>query len=120
LENFIYDRLWLRRSHFLHDLSSTVDFSLVKQVLKDFYVDWGRDPWDAVLMFKKVFLQFLYNLSDREIEEQCTWNMMYKRFLGLSTEELPPDHTTLCRFRVRLGAEGFQRLFNEVVEQARA
>jgi hypothetical protein len=33
---------------------------------------------------------------------------------------LPPDHTTLCRFRVRLGAEGFQKLFNQVVEQARA
>ena len=109
-----------RRSHFLHDLTRTVDFSFVKPALKDFYVDWGRDPWDPVLMFKMVFLQFLYNLSDREIEEQCTWNMMFKCFLGLSAEELPPDHTTLCRFRVRLGAEGFQKLFNQVVEQARA
>jgi IS5 family transposase len=45
---------------------------------------------------------------------------MFKCFLGLSAEELPPDHTTLCRFRLRLGAEGFQKLFNEVVEQARA
>jgi IS5 family transposase len=118
--NFIYDRLLQRRSHFLHDLSRTVDFSFVKPALKDFYVDWGRDPWDPVLMFKMVFLQFFYNLSDREIEEQCTWNMMFKCFLGLSAEELPPDHTTLCRFRVRLGAEGFQKLFNRVVEQARA
>lgn len=118
--NFIYDRLLQRRSHFLHDLTRTVDFSFVKPALKDFYADWGRDPWDPVLMFKMVFLQFLYNLSDREIEEQCTWNMMFKCFLGLSAEELPPDHTTLCRFRVRLGAEGFQRLFNQVVEAARA
>jgi len=46
--------------------------------------------------------------------------MMFKGFLGLSAEELPPDHTTLCRFRRRLGAEGFQTLFNRVVEQARA
>ena len=118
--NFIYDRLLHRRSHFLRDLARTVDFSFVKEALKDFYVDWGRDPWDPVLMFKMVFLQLLYKLSDREIEEQCTWNMMYKWFLGLSAEELPPDHTILCRFRVRLGAEGFQRLFNQVVEQARA
>jgi IS5 family transposase len=70
-------------------------------------------------MFKMVFLQFLYDLSDRDIEEQCTWNMLFKSFLGLSAEELPPDHTVLCRFRQRLGAEGFQRLFNQVVEQAR-
>ena len=71
-------------------------------------------------MFKMVFLQFLYDLSDRNIEEQCTWNLLFKSFLGLSAEELPPDHTVLCRFRQRLGAEGFQRLFNQVVEQARA
>jgi IS5 family transposase len=118
--NFIYDHLLRRRPHFLHDLSRAVDFAFVKAALKDFYVDWGRDPWDPVLMFKMVFLQFLYDLSDRQLEEQATWNMMFKCFLGLSAEELPPDHTTLCRFRQRLGPEGFQRLFNQVVEQARA
>jgi IS5 family transposase len=118
--NFIYDQLLRRRPHFLSDLSRAVDFSFVKAALKDFYVAWGRDPWDPVLMFKMVFLQFLYDLSDRDIEEQCTWNLLFKSFLGLSAEELPPDHTVLCRFRLRLGAEGFQRLFNQVVEQARA
>ena len=118
--NFIYDQLLRRRPHFLFDLSRAVDFSFVKAALKDFYVAWGRDPWDSVLMFKMVFLQFLYDLSDRDIEEQCTWNLLFKSFLGLSAEEMPPDHTVLCRFRQRLGAEGFQRLFNQVVEQARA
>ena len=116
---FIYDQLLRRRPHFLFDLSRAVDFAFVKAALKDYYVAWGRDPWDPVLMFKMVFLQFLYDLSDRDIEEQCTWNLLFKSFLGLSAEELPPDHTVLCRFRQRLGAEGFQRLFNQVVEQAR-
>ena len=38
-------------------------------------------------MFKMVFLQFLYDLSaDRGIEEQCTWNLLFKSFLGLSAE----------------------------------
>ena len=118
--NFIYDQLLRRRPHFLHDLSRAVDFAFVKAALQDFYVDWGRDPWDPVLMFKLVFLQFLYDLSDRQLEERATWDLMFKCFLGLSAEELPPDHTTLCRFRQRLGAEGFQKLFNQVVEQARA
>jgi len=117
--NFIYDQLLRRRPHFLCDLSRAVDFSFVKAALKDFYVDWGPAPQAPVLMFKMVFLQFLYDLSDRDIEEQCTWNLLFKSFLGLSAEELPPDHTVFCRFRQRLGAEGFQRLFNKVVEQAR-
>ena len=118
--NFIYDQLLRRRPHFLHDLSRAVDFAFVKAALQDFYVAWGRDPWDPVLMFKLVFLQFLYDLSDRQLEERATWDLMFKCFLGLSAEELPPDHTTLCRFRQRLRAEGFQKLFNQVVEQARA
>jgi hypothetical protein len=62
--------------------------------LTDFYVDWGRDPWGPMLMFKIVFLQFLCDLSDRDIEEQCTWNTLFKCSLGLGTEELPPDHLT--------------------------
>jgi IS5 family transposase len=120
LGNFIYDQLLRRRPHFLYDLSGAVDFAFVKEAVKDYYVDLGRDCWDPLLMFKMVFLQFFYDLSDRQLEDQATWNLMFKCFLGLRAEELPPDHTTLCRFRLCLGAEGFQRLFNQVVEQARA
>src|SRR5512135_158670 len=118
--NFIYDQLLRRRPHFLKDLAQVVDFRFVEEHCKDFYVDWGRDPWDPVLMFKMVFLQFLYDLSDREMEEQAAFNLVYKWFLGLSVEELPPDFSTLSRFRTRLGAEGFEKLFNQVVDQARS
>jgi hypothetical protein len=72
-----------------------VDFAFIKVALKDLYVDWGRDPWDPVLMFKLVFLQFFYYLSDRQLEERATWDLMFKCFLDLSAEELPPVHSTL-------------------------
>ena len=42
-------------------------------------------------MFKMVFLQFLYDLSDGEMEEQAAFNLVCKWFLGLSAEELPSD-----------------------------
>jgi len=45
----------------------SLSLTTVKTALKDFYVDWGRDPWDPVLMFKMVFLQFLYDLWDRDM-----------------------------------------------------
>jgi IS5 family transposase len=117
--NFLYDRLLGGREHFLKDLARSVDFTFVRQACRGFYADWGRDAWDPVVMFKMVCLQFLYDLSDREVEEQASFNLMFKWFLGLSAEEPAPDHTTLCRFRARLGAEGFQTLFNRMVEQAR-
>lgn len=118
--NFLYEQILSQRPHFLQDLAQVVDFRFVEAHCKGFYADWGRDPWDPVLMFKMVFLQFLYDLSDREMEEQAAFNLVYKWFLGLSVEELPPDFSTLCRFRARLGAEGFETLFNQVVEQARS
>jgi IS5 family transposase len=117
--NFLYEQILSQRPHFLKDLAQVVDFRFVEAHCKGFYADWGRDPWDPVLMFKMVFLQFLYDLSDRQMEEQAAFNLVYKWFLGLSVEELPPDFSTLCRFRARLGAEGFETLFNQVVEQAR-
>jgi len=117
--NFLYDRLLAGREHLLLDLNRLVDFGFVRRACRGFYQDWGRDAWDPVVRFKMVCLQFLYDLSDREVEEQATFNLLYKWFLGLSAEERPPDHTTLCRFRARLGAEGFQTLFNGMVAQAR-
>ena len=54
------------------------------------------------------------------MEEQAAFNLVYKWFLGVSTEELPHDFSTLCRFRARPGAEGFEKLFNQVVQQARS
>ena len=53
--NFVYDHLLRLRPHFLHDLGRAVDFGFVREACRDFYVDWGRDPWDPVLMFKMVF-----------------------------------------------------------------
>jgi hypothetical protein len=93
--NFIYDQLLQRRPHFLFDLSRAVDFSFVKAAFKDFYVALGRDLWDPVLMFKMVFLQFFYDLLHRDIETLYICNPLFKPFLDLSAEELPPDHCAL-------------------------
>jgi hypothetical protein len=49
------------------------------------------------------------------MEEQAAFNLVDNWFLGLSVEELPLDFSTLCRFRTRLGADGFEKLLNQVV-----
>jgi IS5 family transposase len=119
LGNFLYDQHLAGREHLLLDLKRLVDFGFVRRACRGFYQDWGRDAWHPMVRFKLVCLQFLYDLSDREVEEQATFNLLYQWFLGLAAEERPPDHATRCRFRARLGAEGFQTLFNHMVAQAR-
>ena len=67
--------------HLLRRLSAGVDFAFVPDLLSDCYCpDNGRPSWDPLVLFKAVFLQFLYDLSDRQVEEQvnlhlaCKWS----------------------------------------------
>jgi hypothetical protein len=57
-----------------------------------------------------VFPQFLSDLSDRQLEEQATRDLMCKCFLDLSSEEPPPDQFTLSCCRQPLEAAGFEGL----------
>ena len=115
----IYEDL-IPADHLLCRLAATVDFSFVSELVGDCYCpDKGRPSWDPLVLFKVVFLQFLYDLSDREIEEQVNLHLACKWFAGLQPEEAAPDHSTLCRFRSRLGPEKFQEIFNQIITQAR-
>ena len=115
----IYGEL-IPADHLLCKLAAAVDLSFVTETVSDCYCpDNGRPSWDPLVLFKVVFLQFLYDLSDREIEEQVNLHLACKWFAGLQPEEAAPDHSTLCRFRSRLGPEKFQQIFNEIITHAR-
>ena len=115
----IYDEL-VPPEHLLRRIAAAVDFDFVSVLVRDCYCPGnGRPSWDPLVLFKVVFLQFLYDLSDREIEEQVNLHLACKWFAGLQPEEAAPDHSTLCRFRSRLGPEKFQHIFNEIITQAR-
>jgi len=63
----------------------------------------GRKPFDAVLMFKALILQHLYNLADDELEFQIRDRYTFCRFLGLKPEGRVPDAKTIWLFREQLG-----------------
>jgi transposase, IS5 family len=66
----------------------------------------GRPAYRPLLMFKALLLQSLYGLSDAELEEAVADRLSFRKFVGLSLEDDVPDHTTLCRFRNMLVAQG--------------
>jgi IS5 family transposase len=71
------------------------------------------------MMFKILFLQFLYDISDRRIEGEVKFNLVLKWFVGLAINESPPDSSSLTRFRERLGVKRFASIFNQIVSLAR-
>ena len=66
----------------------------------------GRKAFDAVLMFKILVLQSLYNLSDDAVEFQVRDRLSFMRFLGLSIGDRVPDAKTIWLFREELGNAG--------------
>ncbi len=115
----IYDRV-IPKDHFLKLLDKAIDFSFVNELCRDAYTpDFGRPAYEPDMMFKILFLQFLYDISNRRIEEEVNFNLVLKWFVGLAIDESPPDSSSLTRFRDRLGDKRFARIFNRIVELAR-
>lgn len=73
----------------------------------------GRKPYDALVMFKCLILQQLYNLSDEEFEFQLRDRLTFIRFVGLHPEDTTPDANTLWDFRELLTKQNqLSHLFN--------
>lgn len=66
----------------------------------------GPKGYDAILLFKILILQSLYNLSDDATEFQILDRHSFGRFLGLHIGSKVPDATTIWRFREDLIEEG--------------
>ena len=119
LGSYIYDKI-VSKEHILRKIQSAMDLSFVNKLCRDLYCpNNGRPGWSPLLMFKIVLLQFLYNLSDYVIEDELNDRLSFKMFVGLEVDEAPPDHSSISRFRDRLGPERFKDIFNRIVSIAR-
>jgi transposase len=81
----------------------------------------GRKAFDAVLMFRILVLQQLYNLSDDQTEYPVRDRYSFSRFLDFTPEDVVLDAKTLWRYREGLkSAAVFDRLFAELARQIAA
>lgn len=102
----------------LERLSRVVDFEVFRAELdaalqRSDGARGGRPPMDAVLMFKVLVLQALYNLSDDQAEFQVRDRLSFMRFLGLGLHDRVPDAKTVWLFRELLvRAKAVEGLFD--------
>ena len=90
----IYDRL-IPKDHMLVRLNQAIDWSRIEEETRDFSQRTGRRACNPVVLFKMLLLAFLFDISERRLEDECNYNMLYKYFLGLEADEKAPDHSTL-------------------------
>ncbi|MDI6605959.1 MAG: transposase [Candidatus Omnitrophota bacterium] len=118
-DSYVYENL-LPAEHILLDIKQSLDFSFVEEETKDLYdSQLGRPSYPPEVLFKMLFLEFYYNLSDVEAASQARYNVLYRYFIGLQIHDPTPDDTSLVVFRERLGKDRFERLFNRLILQAK-
>ena len=96
------------------------DFKTVNQML---LVVRKKNPYEGYgieRLFRCLLLQFLENLSDRELELFLKENMAAKWFCGFSLIEETPDHTVFTRARAKIGTGLLSKLFEHLRNQLKA
>src|SRR5258708_31331299 len=71
------------------------------------YATTGRARIAPEYLLKAMFLQILYTIrSERQIVEHLNYNLLYRWFVGLSSDDPIWDHSTFSKNRYRLIAAG--------------
>lgn len=109
--------------HLLRRIDAFIDFEFIRDKVKHLYcIDNGRPATDPVVLFKLLFIGYLYGIrSERQLVKEVQVNVAYRWFLGFSLTDKIPDASTISQNRRRrfVGTPIYQEIFDHIVEQAR-
>jgi transposase, IS5 family len=103
----------------LRAIEKLISFKEISTRFTELEKNRGRDGYSVEVGIRSIFLQFFYDLSDREMEEAMRDNMAIKWFCGFEIEAQTPDHTYFCRIRKMLGDEKMAKIFQEINTKAK-
>ena len=108
--------------HLLRKIASVIDFDFIRDKVKDLYcADNGRPAIDPVVLFKMLFLGYLYGVrSERQLVKEIQVNVAYRWFIGFGLTGKIPNASTFSQNRRRRFTESTsnQEIFDEIVLQA--
>ena len=110
------------KDHLLRKIDAVIDFSFIHDRVAGLYCpDNGRPPLDPTLMFKALFIGYLFGIrSERQLVREIEVNVAYRWFLRLKLTDPVFDASTLSQNRRRRfnGTSVAQDIFDAIVEQA--
>jgi IS5 family transposase len=78
----------------------------------------GADAYPPLLLLKCFLIQQWFHIdSDPELETQINDRISFKKFLGLSFDQLSPYHSTFSRFRGRFSKDNMRMINHELLSQ---
>ena len=110
------------KDHLLRKIDRVIDFSFIHERVAGLYcADNGRPALDPVVMFKALFLGYLFGVrSERQLVREIEVNVAYRWFLGLGLSDPVFDASTLSQNRRRRYSDTSvaQGIFDAIVGQA--
>lgn len=115
----IYERVLPAESPLLDALELIPWQSFVPEIEAYYCPDLGQPAIPPLILLKLEFLRYFYRLSDRQVIDRAWTDLMFRWFLQIPIRYRLPDPTSLTKFRGRLGADGFKKVFDRLVGCAR-
>ena len=110
------------QDHLLRKIEAVIDFSFIHDRVAGLYCpDNGRPALDPTLMFKALFIGYLFGVrSERQLVREIEVNVAYRWFLRLKLTDPVFDASTLSQNRRRRfnDTSVAQDIFDHIVEQA--
>ena len=100
-------------NHLLRKIENVMDFSFIHDLTEEYYSeDKGRPCLDTVILFKIIFLNFLYGKNSvRATIEEIKVNNAYRWFLGIPLNEKVPNYSTFTKLHPPLQRHGHLKRF---------
>jgi IS5 family transposase len=110
----------VRQDHPYRKLLALVDFASLTRGLQSLLNrKYGRPGYNLESGFKALILQWMEDLSDRELERYLQENNAAKLFCSFSLTEKTPDHCYFSELRRKIGTEKLAKLFNKFGDKLR-
>lgn len=112
MEIFVPIENLVKKNHPYREILKLVEFDSVRPILSG-CIKESNSKYKLVQAFKMLLLQYMEDLSDRELERYLEENMAAKLFCGFKLGDDTPDHSYFGYFRERIGLERLKELFNK-------
>lgn len=103
--------------HQYRKFAKIFDFEMVESKLKKLERDDKYKGYGVMRLFKCLLLQFMEDLSDRELMRFLQENNAGKWFCGFSLTDKTPDYSAFSRLRSKIGTNLLSEIFAEYREQ---
>lgn len=106
-------------SHQYRKFKGLFNFTVAEKVLAGVESRANYKGYGVARLFKCLLLQFMEDLSDRELERYIGDSAAAKWFCEFGLTEDTPDHTVFSKMRAKIGTERLSRIFALFRDQLR-